>query len=212
MAEPGWDVLGTVSPTQVFAPPYAVRDETDQKPGRQLPKPVRPQFTSEHRGMLTAVGVALLTVGVTGLVSLLVVNASTKNGLNDATGIVWACWVLIWVASLCLWLVWISLRHERDLDGKLARYVVQGGQLLDQSWGIGEDDEDAVNAFEQAVSDWTIEVAKAIFPYSVPKAVHFRNQYGQLIAIAFNGTTGIKAAQLQLDTRLTRLGEIVGKG
>jgi hypothetical protein len=94
---------------------------------------------AEHRGLLTALGVALVAIGLGGLVSLSVGKTLADRHLG---GVELVCLGIVVAGLAMLGAVLWSLRNLREFNRQLGIFVAEGAILLGDSWAIKEDDEE----------------------------------------------------------------------
>jgi hypothetical protein len=90
----------------------------------------------------------------------------------------------------------------------MALFMAEGGNLFDASMSISKDDDEALKQLAGDVRDWDKRVKTWLQARDLPSVVHFRTNYGRMMLQALIGTVGSDFWRCELDTRLTRLGEI----
>ena len=166
-------------------------------------------MVAEHRGLLTALGVAMVTIGLGGIVSLQVGKALADRRLSGVEGVELLCVGIIVVGIAILGTVLWSLKSLREFNQQLGIFVAEGGMLLHDSWGIEDDDEEKTAAFQERVADWVADVARYLGRRDIAKAAHFRNDAGQILVVLLYGSRGMNGQRVELETRLMRLGELM---
>ena len=161
----------------------------------------------DHRGMWTALSLALISIGLGGLVALRV-GATLVNHPVNLVSTERLCAVVTGVGgAIFIFLIPVHFRL-RQLKRKIADITAEGIILLRDSQLIPDDDELGVDDLEVRLNNWRLNAAEWLRKYDYQSAVHFENDAGLVAVQELHGTTGANWCQCQIDVRLERLAEL----
>jgi len=161
----------------------------------------------DHRGMWTALSLALISIGLGGLVALRVgatlVNHPVNLGSTERL-----CAVVTGVGgAIFISLIPVFFRL-RQVKRKIADITAEGIILLRDSKLIPDDDELGVDDLAVRFNNWRLNAAEWLRKYDYPSAVHFENDAGLVAVQELHGTAGASWCQCEIDVRLERLAEL----
>ena len=161
----------------------------------------------DHRGMWTALGVALISIGLVGLVALRVGATLVNHPVNPVSD-EWLCTVVTGVGGAIFIILIPLFVRLRRVKRKIAEITLEGIILLRDSKLIPDDDEFGIDELAGRFNNWRINAAEWLRKYDYPSAVHFENDAGLVALQELHGTTGASWCQCEIDVRLGRLAEL----
>lgn len=162
----------------------------------------------EHRGLWAALGVALLTVGLGGLISRKIADevANPPVTFQWLDGISALCWICVAVGLVAAYLVAAGIRRTDKRREGLNRRLERGNQLLVTV--RQEADEAKAPTLEAEVDAWATEV-HAWLASEIPDSTgRFLNEAGHGVQFTVSGREQLSRIGNWLERRLARLREV----
>lgn len=167
---------------------------------------------SEHRTFWTAVGITLLTIGLTGFISLEIAGQFTTDKKNPGwhSPLSLACICLLIVGAVALLFVFIELARLKSIKLKLSKISEEGRGLFHSLRVLGDDDEKVPGLRDESIL-WMARTTQWLRSFLPEYEGHFGNVAGLLIREQLQTTTDRNVVLVSLETHLERIGEITMK-
>jgi len=166
----------------------------------------------DHKGLVGALGIALVTVGLGGYVSLRVGHSISGHPLHDAGHVADLCLTTMWVGVALLGLVIVSAVDRFYARLALSKLFAEGMRLKTEVRKLPVDMDDVTQKdISSRVDDWEKRAAASVAKrWPVESLMHWHNEEAKLLtSTASLGHYPLKAwYEVEIDTRLARLVEI----
>jgi len=157
--------------------------------------------------MWTALGVALVSIGLGGLVALRVGATLVSHPVHLVSTEKFCAAVTGIGGAILVALLPVFLRLRR-VKRKIAEITAEGTILLRDAKLIPDDDELGVDELADRFNSWRIDAAEWLRKHDYPSAIHFENEAGLVTVQELHGTRGASWCQCEIDVRLGRLAEL----
>ena len=162
----------------------------------------------DHRGMWTALGVGLISIGLGGVVSVRVGATLVDHPVNLVSADR-LCAVVAGIGGAIFVALLPVFYRLRRVKRKIAEITAQGVILLRESKLIPDDDELGIDELAVRFNNRRLDAAEWLRRHDYPSAIHFENDAGLIAVQELHGTIGASWCQCEIDVRLERLAELL---
>lgn len=162
-------------------------------------------FVNENRGLFATLSVTLIGIGLGGYVSLRIADHPNLGSLTDL------CFVFLGVGLgifLILQVLYIRLHW---IKWRVSYITAEGEMLFERLNEMESHPDETMESFIADYDRWVGDSTHWLYKHDRHACVHFKNRAGQLAVHGLVGGNDVANYLIALDTRLTRLGEIMAQ-